>query len=582
MRRLILVAGLAGCSTLVPPLDGSTSVELTTDAQLTSGSTSLAGTSGIPTTTDPSLTSGVDSSGGTTEVSTGTSSAPELCGADVAPGPTIVVTSSGALEGAALPGLVAFLGVPYAEPPVGDLRFRPPVPRACAPGLVPAQELGPRCPQIEKNQQGDVTAVLGAEDCLTLNVWTPAADAQARPVLVYIHGGGNSVGGSADELYDGAALAAAQDLVVVTLNYRLGALGFLVHPSLAAEQGGASGNYAIRDQILALQWVQSNIALFGGDPERVAVVGESAGAVNTCALVGSPLAAGLFRGAIVHSGTCSQRTLAALTADIAAPWTASTQCEGAPDVPACLRALDVADLVQFAPDGYPSVSGIGQAWGPHVDGVVLPQSTLDAMAAGDHNQGPLIIGANAGETVADTPPLTVPQYEALVAASFGPIAAMVLAQYPAADYGNDGSAAWAALTGDLKFVCQARRAARAADQGQDPPVYRYHFAYDAYNALPQVKKAAFHGLELVYLFANWHAVLDGMIEYQPNPDDLAMSAQIQGAWARFIATGDPAGMDLPWPAYVAAQDNAALLDVPPGQLTGVRTEQCDFWDSLLP
>lgn len=570
VRSWVLVIAV-GCG----PGSEGTETGPSTGVDPSMGSTGTTGTSsdatGTPTTTE-GPTTGSSSGGGA------------ACGDEVVPGPTTVRTTGGGLEGVALPGGgAAFLGVRFAEPPVGELRWRPPAPRACQPGVTPAQALGPKCPQVEKDAQGKVTAVVGEEDCLTLNVWTPGADAAGRPVLVFIHGGGNAVGSAAEELYDGAALAAAQDVVVVTLEYRLGALGFLVHPALAEESPDkVSGNYAMRDLTLALEWVQDNVAAFGGDPQRVLLFGESAGAVNTCSLLGVPAAKGLFHRAIVQSGSCSERTLQQLDEDIASAWVTGSGCDGAPDVAACLRGLDVATMLAIQPDGYPNIAALGQGWGPHVDGSVLPMRTLDALAAGLHNAVPLIIGANASETANSVPPMDAAAYEALVTASFGPLAATVLAQYPVADYGDDGDAAWIALTSDVKFICGARRSARAADEGQTDPVYRYHFAYDAYEAPPNTPKAAFHGLELVYVFGTWDAVLGGMVEYAPNADDLAMSATLQSAWARFAATGDPAGMGLVWPQYVGAQDNAALLDAPPGDIMAVRAAQCDFWDSLIP
>lgn len=570
-------AAMLGCST-------AASSSGTEDSSAVEPMTTAASGTGDPSAAEP--TTYGSTTGLTDPDSTGdapTSVGPSGCGADVAPGPTIVQTTGGALEGQPLADVVAFRGIRYAEPPLGDLRLRPPEPRMCVPGLTPATELGPRCPQVEKDAQGQVVAMLGDEDCLTLNVWTPATGDGARPVLVFIHGGGNATGGSDDPLYDGAALAAAQDVVVVTLNYRLGALGFLTADALAAESPEqVSGNYGLLDQVLALRWVQDNIANFGGDPQRVLLFGESAGAVNTCSLIGSPRAAGLFQRAIVQSGSCNERTLAKYEADIAAPWLQASGCGEAPDPAACLRGMAIADILTLQPDGYPDVAALGQGWGPHVDGAVIPKPALEAMSEGTHNAAPLMFGANADETAKGVPPLTVAQYEGLVQATFGPLAAMVLAQYPAAEYGDDGQAAYVALTSDLKFICGARRAARAADAGQDAPVYRYHFAYDGYDAQPNATKAAFHGLELVYIFAAWDAVLPEPLQYEPNAADLAISQRLQGAWARFAATGDPAGADLTWPAYVAAEDNGALLDEPPDLFNGVRTEQCDFWDMYAP
>lgn len=569
---LTAAAVMIGCSTVA---GGSGTEDSLTGTPTThdSGSSWVGSTTGSG---EPTTSAGTTGDSPTTSGSSSTTIGVEGCGAEVPPGPRIVHTTAGAIEGVVQGETVAFLGVRYAEPPIGDARFRPPQPRGCTPGLTPAHSKGPMCPQVEKNAQGMVTAMLGEEDCLTLNVWTPQVDDGGRPVLVFIHGGGNAVGSASDPLYDGAALAAAQDVVVVTVEYRLGALGFLTHPALAAEsEDGVSGNYGLLDQILALRWVQDNIAGFGGDPTRVLLFGESGGAVDVCSLVGSPLAAGLFQRAIVQSGACRERALAKYEADIAGPWVAASGCAQAPDVAACLRALSVAEILTLQPDGYPSVAGLSQAWGPHVDGVVVPKPALSAMSDGTHNAMPLIFGANRDETANAPISLTVAEYEALVKATFGALADLVLAVYPASDYGDDGTAAYVALSSDVKFICNARRAARAADKGQDAPVYRYHFAYDAYDAGPNMVKAAFHGLELVYIFGNW-----GL--YSPNAGDLALSQRLQGAWARFAATGDPAGADLAWPVYVTAEDNGALLDEPPDLFQGVRTEQCDFWDMWLP
>lgn len=525
-----------------------------------------------PPTTDATSTT----SGSTTSALTGEPACPD----DSVSGGVRLASDHGVIEGELADGVVGFRGIPYAAPPVGDLRFRAPVAPACLPGVTARREFGARCVQIVKDSQGQVSDIVGAEDCLTLNVWSPGLDDAARPVLVFIHGGGNSTGGSDDELYDGAALAAAQDVVVVTLNYRLGALGFLVHPELAAESSdGVSGNYAIRDQIAALEWVQAHAARLGGDPQRVLLFGESAGAVDTCTLIGSPLAAGTFQRAIVQSGACTERSLQQLKDDIADAWLASTGCVDA--VPGCLRALPAEQLVALAPDGYPNVAALAQGWGPHVDGVVVPQSTLAAMQAGAHNRVPLIFGSNAEETAKSVPPLTEASYTALVEASFGPFAAQVLAAYPVADYA-DPRAAYVALTSDLKFVCNARRAARAADVGQTEPVRRYQFAYNGYTTGPGMTATAFHGLELIYIFAAWGAVLSGGVEYQPNADDLAISATLQAAWARFAATGDASGEGLDWPVYVGATDDHVVLDTPPGTGQLLRKAQCDFWDSLLP
>ena len=547
----------------------------------TGSSTSAAPpTTGTTSEPEPTTASAPPTTEPTTEPTTTEPTSEPACPDPTPNGGLLLASDHGVVEGEQLSEVLGFRGIPYAAPPLGELRFRPPVAPACVPGVTPRTTFGPRCVQLVKDDNGNITDTLGDEDCLTLNVWTPGLDEGVRPVLVFIHGGGNATGGSDDPLHDGAALARDQDVVVVTLNYRLGPLGFLVHPELAAESPDAvSGNYAIRDQIAALTWVKAHAARLGGDPQRVLLFGESAGAVNVCTLIGSPLAAGLFTRAIVQSGSCSERTLAKLGDDIADAWLTNSGCDA--DVPACLRKLPASDLVALSPDGYPDVAALGQGWGPHVDGLVVPTTTLAAMQAGTHNQVPLIFGSNAAETANAVPPLSEAQYTTLVKTSFGPFADPVLAAYPVADY-PDPRAAYVALSSDLKFVCGARRAARAAVAGQQLPVRRYHFAYDAYTAAPGVTPAAFHGLELVYLFAGWSGVQAGQFEYKPNADDLAMSVLMQTAWARFANLGQTDDPNLPWPAYAAATDDHVILDLPPATGQHLRAAQCDFWDSLLP
>ncbi|MBL9106937.1 MAG: carboxylesterase family protein [Myxococcales bacterium] len=574
MRPRLLLLALASPLACTGDADDTTTTTASTGATEAAATDELPTGSGAPATTDVSAT---DPPEPTTGEPTGTTG-DDACG-DTPTAGAVVRTTHGPIEGASAGDVLAFRGVRYAAAPTGELRLRPPVEPACSPDITPAVDYGPVCPQLVKNQAGVVTDVLGDEDCLSLNVWTPATGPGARPVLVFVHGGGNSVGTGSDELYIGAGLAAARDVVVVTFNYRLGALGWLTHPDLAAEsEAGVSGNYALLDQIAALRWVQANIAEFGGDPDHVLLFGESAGAVNTCALLHAPAAAGLYHAAVVQSGACRERPLADYAAGMSNPLVTSAGCDGTDDVPACLRSIPAAELVALAPDGYPDVAALSQGWGPHVDGVVLPSDGLSAMSEGTHNEVPIIIGNNAAETAAAVPPLTDVQFQALVTATFGPLADAVLAQYPLADY-PDARAAYVALTSDVKFVCNARRSARAADAGQDLAVYRYVFAYDGYTVL-QGEPAASHGLELIYLFGNFDAVLPGAIEYEPNPDDLAMRDAIQGWWTAFAASGDPSTAELAWPPYGPA-DPYAGLDVPTSSGTGVRGEQCDFWDSLL-
>lgn len=577
-RAPLVILGFA--ATLACGDSSSGETTRTSEAETTDAPTDTTAAPTSTTTADPATTATDDTGSATSSPTTDTGDPePTACG-DTPTSGTIVRTAHGPIEGSASAGGLAFRGVRYAAPPLGDLRLRPPAAPACAPAVQPALAHGPICPQIVKSPQGLITDVLGDEDCLSLSVWTPASGPGARPVLVFVHGGGNSVGAGSDELYDGAALSAAQDVVVVTFNYRLGALGFLTHPRLADESADlVSGNYGLLDQIAALRWVRANIAEFGGDPDRVLLFGESAGAVDTCALLHAPAAAGLYHAAIVQSGACRERSLATYTDEMSSHLVAQADCADAADVPACLRAIAADDFVQLQPDGYPQVAALSQGWGPHVDGVVLPTDGLTALAEGSHNHVPIIVGNNAAETANAVPDLSAMQYTGLVQQMFGPLADQVLARYPLADY-PDGKAALVALTSDVKFVCNARRTARAADAGQPHPVYRYVFAYDDYKAAPGNEPAAFHGLELVYIFGNFDAVLSGPFEYEPTATDLQLRDSLQAAWAAFAATGDPSAADTQWPAY-GPDDPHVVLDVPTSLGNGVRTEYCDFWDDLV-
>lgn len=521
-------------------------------------------TAGTQTFADSTASTSADTSAGSADL--GGDCVP------AAPGPGIVVTDAGALAGIELTdGGLALLGVPFAAPPLDALRFAAPAPVACWSDVRDATVHGPRCPQLD----GEDGPVIGDEDCLTLDVWTPAADDGARPVLFFVHGGGNSLGGTDDPLYDGEVLARELDVVVVTTNYRLGALGFLADPSLVDAEG-ITGNWGLLDVLAALEWTQANAAALGGDPDRVLLFGQSAGAVDVCALIGVPRAAGLFAAAAVHSGTCRQREPGQYAMQTGTPFVAASGCAAADDVAACLRALPADTIVTTEPTGFPSVSALSQSWGPHVDGVLLPRSTIDAMAAGTHVDVPLLIGATAQETARDIPELTEAQYVAAVEASFGMVlGAMVLEQYPVADYPTPKDA-YVAVTSDAKFVCAARTAARAA-AGQSSGVYRYHFAYDGYTTIGNAVATAFHGVELPYLFRSFAA-----LGLPTNADDAVMIEQMGRAWTRFAATGTPVLEGATWPAYDPAIDDAALLDVPVGIVEGVRTAQCDFWDGLLP
>ncbi len=320
-----------------------------------------------------------------------------------ASGRPIVAIDAGTLAGIIDPpsGVFVFRGIPYAAPPVGDLRWRAPAPAASWSGVRSAERLGKNCIQDQVYSDIDPFAAGISEDCLYLNVWTQTTNATAnRPVMVWIHGGGYTAGFGGEERHDGSRLA-QKGAVVVTLNYRMGPFGFLAHPALAAESPlGASGNYAIMDQVAALKWVQSNIARFGGDPAKVTIFGESAGGSSVGALIGSPLAQGLFRAGIMQSGNAigGARSRDDVFADGARfGWTLGVEEKGS-DAAAKLRAIP-ADSLQRAtrkPDGK---GGFTSLFATRLvrDGLVLPTTVDSALLRGSANVVPIIIGATGGE-----------------------------------------------------------------------------------------------------------------------------------------------------------------------------------------
>jgi para-nitrobenzyl esterase len=486
--------------------------------------------------------------------------APADAGPADAGGQPVVQTDSGPLAGAAAGGVVAFLGVPYAAPPLGALRWRPPQPPASWTAPRPATAVGPACPQ----QGPELTAPTGptSEDCLTLNVWTPAlAPAAPLPVLVFIHGGGFRNGGTDRPLYDGAALAAQAPAVVVTMNYRLGPLGFLAHPELSAEDAhGSSGNYGLLDQQAALRWVQRNVAAFGGDPAQVTLFGESAGAISACLHVTSPLAAGLFRRALGESGPCV--TVAtplhdqpgATRTSAEARGLAYAQAAGCADV-ACLRGKSVAELLAAVPPD----QGLGflGAFSPSVDGYVVAEPPAAALAAGRTNGiGAFIGGVNRDEATLFTRAITIAdaaQYEAEVRALLPARADTLLALYPASAYATPKDA-FDALVTDLVFVCPTRLQTRLL-AARGTATYQYLWSkLTAFGRAAQL--GVYHGSELPFIFGNLSATSG------TGAAERALSAELVGYLGRYAVAGDPNGAGAPaWPARTADAATDAYLEI---------------------
>ena len=492
--------------------------------------------------------------------------------------PGLAKTSCGDYQGNDRGASWSFLGIRYAAAPSGTRRWRSPESPACPSSTVTANAYAPVCPQFDR----DSGAPEGDEDCLAVNVFTPKSTFPAgrKPVMVFIHGGGNVVGSAREEvvpgrlLYDGAALAEVTGNVVVTLQYRLGPLGWLVHPALDVEAPDArSGNYALEDLVAALKWVRRDIAAFGGNSDRVMIFGESAGGVNVCALLASPAAAGLFTSALIESGGCvaDSRSKALTTG---ATLTDNVGCSTAPDIPACLRAKTPAELLAALP---PEVSVVGSQapYQPHVDGTLLPLAPLDAIRNGQHNRVPTVIGTNADETGRDVPlTFSEAQYQLILASTFpnAVVRAQVANLYSSVNFGS-ARRAYVALTSDLKFICPSRTIARTLAGAQTEPVYRYFFT-EVPDAPTSSVYGAVHGLELLYVFG----VLD-IRGYSPTAAERALSTSMQAYWAGLAANGTPSTAGAPaWTPYDAGRDNHLVLDAAALAMgEGVNTARCDFW-----
>ena len=491
-------------------------------------------------------------------------------------------TRFGVVVGNAYAGGSEFLGIPFAQPPVGALRWKPPVDPVPWTTPRPAQSFGPACPQMAF-AQGQTTGTLeGDEDCLQLNVWTPQTATSSLPVLVFIHGGGHTQGSAGEtragtRMYDGRHLAARGPAVVVTLQYRLGPLGYLVYPGLDAESPtGKSGNYGVLDEIQALHWVHDNIAAFGGDPAKVMVFGQSAGGVDTANLLTTTRAAGLFQRAAVESAP----PVLGAYADVEAKGQAFVDGLVASGTPAqkvaALRAMDWRVLVGGET---PPVDGgaVTMAWQPVIDGDVFTGTPSAVFASGRYNHVPLLIGSNADEMSLSSPPIVTPAMVSALAVATVPagFVSQALALYPPGSNDAQARQSYVQLLTDAQFTSTVRRAARAVAASQAEPVRRYFVSYR--QAPPLDAYGSYHGIELFYVFNTWEDTANSF-----TADDAAMQRLMMGYWVNFANTGDPNGSGLvDWPVLGGSAD--CYLDIsatPDGSRCGLRTAQSDFWDAV--
>ena len=469
-----------------------------------------------------------------------------------------------------------YRGLPFAAPPVGDLRWRAPQPVAPWDGVRNATVAAPAC--IQTPLPGGVGSFYDAgveeisEDCLYLNVWSGAAPDARDPVLVWIHGGGLTIGNGADVSYDGTALA-RRGAVVVTINYRLGALGYLAHPLLSAESDrAASGNYGTLDQVAALEWVQRNIASFGGDPDRVAIFGESAGSWSVNHMVATPLARGLFHAAIGESGGgfgASGHARPKAQAEMAGQRFAEVLV-GA-DVEPSLVAMRSASAEDVLRVPFP-------ATGATVDGWVFPDTIYNIFAAGAQHDVPVMIGSNADEGTMFTPPLgTLAAYQEGVRRQYGELADEFLTTYPAESVEEAWLSQVAILT-DATFGWEMRTWARMMETVSSP-AYLYYFSRvpPAPPGDDFAHYGAYHTAEIPYVFDNFgvSASLHANRDYDETDRDL--SNTLASYWVNFAATGDPNGPGLPaWPVFDPDADEALEIGDTIQVRRGVRKERLDL------
>jgi para-nitrobenzyl esterase len=501
----------------------------------------------------------------------------------------LVATVEGTVRGLRQNGVREFLGIPYATPPVGRQRWRPPENHAIWKTIFTATQTGPSCPQFLPGAQTIATA----ENCLFLNIYAPASSMGGLPVMVWIHGGSFILGSGA--AVDGSVLARKYNLMVVTINYRLGALGFLALPSLAAENTAhVSGNYGLLDQEAALKWVKRNISRFGGDPRKVTIVGESAGGISVCAQLVSPAASGLFRGAIIESGPCLHQATMAEGEKIGRDLVAKLGCDKGGNELACLRSKS-AEQVRSAMPG--SLEG-PLLWAPVIDGHILPQQPFDAFHAGTFNRVAVINGSNRDEGtlfIAFAQPLRAQNYAAAIG-SFAPPQSLtysashkdqegnVLAEYPSSHY-QSASQGLAAVLGDAIFSCPIERTDRLLSAFV--PTYEYEFndrqAPSTIITHPPFPLGAYHAGEIQYVFQTYFPAgrRSGSPDFSRTQQQLA--DRIGEYWTTFIKTGHP---DSGWPEWSPESpgDSKILSLVPDGiryETDFARVHHCMFWTSLV-
>jgi len=497
-----------------------------------------------------------------------------------------VQTKAGLVRGISgkVKGVTAFKGIPFAPPPVGNLRWKPPQPMAPWSGVRPANAYGKACMQPPGKGRVNVSVDLPdspgmSEDCLYLNVWTAArAAGEKRPVMVWIYGGAYSEGAGSSPFSEGDALA-AKGVVLVTFNYRLGSLGFLAHPELTAESAHhASGNYALMDAIAALKWVKANIAAFGGDPDNVTIFGESAGACMSAALVGSPEAKGLFHRAISESGSWMGLGITKMIprATAEADAVKAAQKIGLNSL-AQLRALSAQDALDKLP-----------RQGMIVDGWIIPEDLAVTFADGRQNAVDILVGSNAEEgsfSAGFGPPMTAAAWREGASKRWGDLAALGLAAYPAKTDAEAQAVATVPFSDGLGWLMRFYADSQAKTGRK---VWFYHFTHRPPYEPGKRNLGAAHTAEIPYVFNNLAAPRTFPDGSSPrlasaDPREQAFADQVSSYWVNFARTGDPNGPGLPaWPSVnKLGPTEAMLLDAgSSGRGSWLNASKVDFYKKL--
>jgi len=478
--------------------------------------------------------------------------------------------TGGMVSGVADHGISIFKGIPFAAPPVGDLRWAPPASVKPWPGVRKAKAFANACMQ-PPNSQGNTAPV--SEDCLYLNVWTPATAADAKlPVIVWVHGGGFTGGSTSIGMYDGTGFA-RKGVVLVSLAYRLGPFGFMAHPELSRESGHGSGAYGIEDLVAGLKWVQANIAAFGGDPGKVTIFGHSAGSAAVGFLAASPLSKGLFHRVIAMSGVSFTplQTSERGGFGMSIPTLALAEATGRAFL-AKLGAKSIADARKLSAETVQGATGSGMTFRPVADGYVISNDLYTLYEQGKFNDTPVLLGHTSDETLAfgGRQSITPPAFEQQIRDQFGAQADAVLKAYP---HATDAEAVKAAryVRNDTSFAWNMWTWAREQSKQGKGKVFSYYYN----NHGPQAEGSG-HGSDVPFAFQT----LAG--RRTPSHEDLALSDMISWYYVNFAATGDPNGTGLPpWPAFSDKDQQVMVFDATPGARTYPMLERVKVYDAYF-